>query len=59
MVSCKALRGFLRDVRIAHHIRGRIRLQLDGRAVSIDVPRVEAAWVLSDEECAARSSSRR
>ncbi|TXH92211.1 cation transporter [Thauera aminoaromatica] len=42
MVSFKELRGFLRDVRIAHHIRGRIRLKLDGRAVSIDVPRVEA-----------------
>ena len=42
MVSFKELRGFLRDVRIAHHIRGRIRLKLDGRVVSIDVPRVEA-----------------
>ncbi|NUQ50424.1 MAG: heavy-metal-associated domain-containing protein [Phycisphaerae bacterium] len=43
MVSFKQLRGFLREVRIAHHIRGRIRLKLDGRAVAIEVPRVEAS----------------
>lgn len=42
MVSFRELRGFLCDVRIAHHIRGRIRLKLDVRTVSVDVPRVEA-----------------
>lgn len=42
MVSFKELRGFLRDVRIAHHIRGRIRLKLDGRGGAIDLPKVEA-----------------
>lgn len=42
MVSFRELRGFLCDVRIAHHIRGRIRLKLEARAVSVDVPKVEA-----------------
>lgn len=42
MVSFKALSTFLCDVRIAHHIRGRIRLKLEGRATSIGASRVDA-----------------
>ncbi|MHB1375572.1 MAG: hypothetical protein ACYC5W_12025 [Thauera sp.] len=42
MLPFHELRGFLRDVRIAHHIRGRIRLKLDASAVSIDLPKLEA-----------------
>lgn len=36
------LPGILREVRIAHHIRGRIRLKLDPSVSYLDVPKVEA-----------------
>jgi hypothetical protein len=36
------LHGFLRKVRIAHHIRGRVRLRLDASADYLDVPKAEA-----------------
>lgn len=42
MPEFEVLRSFLRDVRIAHHIRGRIRLKLDNSSVDIDVPQVQA-----------------
>lgn len=42
MPDFEELRSFLDDVRIAHHIRGRIRLKLENRAVSVDVPRAQA-----------------
>ncbi|MFT3717438.1 heavy-metal-associated domain-containing protein [Pseudorhodoferax sp.] len=42
MPEFEELRVFLRDLHIAHHIRGRIRLKLDTRPVSMDVPRAQA-----------------
>jgi hypothetical protein len=42
MPDFEELLGFLDDVRIAHHIRGRIRLKLELSAVSVEVPRVPA-----------------
>ena len=42
MPEFEELRIFLRDVHIAHHIRGRIRLKLASHSVSIDVPRAQA-----------------
>ncbi|ENO78479.1 HMA2 domain-containing protein [Thauera mechernichensis] len=42
MPDFEELRAFLREVRIAHHIRGRIRLKVEAAAVSIDFPRERA-----------------
>ena len=42
MPEFEELRVLLSDVRIAHHIRGRVRLKLESRSVSIDVPRAQA-----------------
>ncbi|MBP6725678.1 MAG: heavy-metal-associated domain-containing protein [Thauera sp.] len=42
MPDFEELRGFLRDVRIAHHIRGRIRLKVEADIASIDFPRERA-----------------
>ena len=39
MPNFEELRSFLRDVRIAHHIRGRIRLKVEADVTLIDFPR--------------------
>lgn len=42
MPDFEELRALLRDVRIAHHVRGRIRLRLEPGAVAIGFPRERA-----------------
>ncbi len=42
MPEFEELRTFLRNIRIAHHIRGRIRLKLDGEMPAMEMPGEQA-----------------